>query len=360
MVIQPDTGGAFEHLARLSSGVAARGHEVFVTGPLDHCRAELDVETIHVEMGRGIAPTADLKATEGLARLVRRLRPGVVHAHSSKAGALARLARTASPRTPVIHTPHGYAFAGYLESALERTGYRALEHSLAPLASRVICVCEAERRLARSLGLGKRARLVYNGVEPPQPASPHPALGRIGPGGQVVCAVSGLRAGKGVETLIDAMPAVLAEHPQVTLVVAGDGPRHRSLAERIERLGIGAAVHLLAHVAQPAEVLVGADVFVAPSWAESFPYAVLEAMSRGLPIVATDVGGTGEAIEDGVTGRIVPARDPHALAAAISTLLDDERSAIGMGTAARRRATSRFTLEGMIDGALEVYEEVIA
>jgi glycosyltransferase involved in cell wall biosynthesis len=359
MVIRPDAGGAFEHLARLSAQVARRGHDVLVCGPLDNRRGDLEVETIPLEISRPIAPPADLKAVASFARLVRRLRPDVVHAHGSKGAAVARIARATFPRTPLIHTPHGYPFAGYFESALERSAYRVVERSLAPLTTRVVCVCEAERRHAHSLGLDARARVVYNGIGAPESAATHPGLERIGSSGPIICAVSELRSGKGVETLLDAMPAVLARHPQVNLAVAGDGPLRASLEAQIEALGVAGAVHLLGQVSRAAEVLVGAELFVSPSWAESFPFSVLEAMSRELPIVATDVGGTGEAIQDGVTGRLVASRDTGALAAAISGLLDDEAKAKAMGAAARTRVGRNFTLTGMIDGALAVYDEVV-
>lgn len=359
MVIRPDAGGAFEHLVSLSAEVSKRGHEVLVCGPLDHRRGDLGVELIPLEMRRDISPAADLATAASFARLSRRARADVIHAHGSKGGAVARVARLAHGRTPVVHTPHGYPFAGHFESAFERTAYRAVERSLAPLATRVICVCEAERRLACSLGLSTRARVVYNGVRPPEAPARNATLEWSDSGAHVICAVSALRPGKGVETLIDAMPAVLTRHPRAQLVVAGDGPERPSLESRIDALGVGRAVRLLGHVDRPAKVLVGAHVFVGPSWAESFPYSVLEAMSHGLPIVATDVGGTREAIEDGVTGSLVRPRDPGALSAAISTLLDGQPAATAMGRAARDRVGQRFTLAGMVDGVLAVYEEVI-
>jgi glycosyltransferase involved in cell wall biosynthesis len=99
-------------------------------------------------------------------------------------------------------------------------------------------------------------------------------------------------------------------------------------------------------------------VFVNPAWAEAFPYTILEAMSMELPIVATDVGGSGEAVEDGVTGRLVPARDPGALARAITDLLTDPDRARRLAGAARARYQDRFTVERMVAGVLSVYAEL--
>ena len=103
-----------------------------------------------------------------------------------------------------------------------------------------------------------------------------------------------------------------------------------------------------------------AAVFVHPSWADSFPYAVLEAMAMGLPIVATDVGGVGEAIEHDVTGVLVPPGDTGALGEAIVSLLLHPARAAAVGVAARARVRQRFTCDRMVDQTVDVYREVLA
>ena len=117
-------------------------------------------------------------------------------------------------------------------------------------------------------------------------------------------------------------------------------------------------MRLLGQLADVTPLLRSGAVAVAPGWAESFPYAILEAMGSALPIVATDVGGVGEAIEDGVTGRLVPAHDPGRLAAATVALIDDPETAERLGAAARRRALERFSFAGMVNGTLAVYDEI--
>jgi glycosyltransferase involved in cell wall biosynthesis len=357
MATQPSDGGVFDHVARLSAGLAERGQEVLVCGPVDHRRGDLAAEVVPLDLVRSVAPLADARAVAGMARIVRQVRPDLIHAHSSKAGAAARLAHVAYPRTPVVYTPHGYAFAGYFESERERRVYRLAERALGPLASVVLCVCEAERQLACSVGSPRRTRVVHNGVVPVRVDGLHPLVGELSGDGPVIATVTLLRPGKGVETLIDAMPAVLERHPQARLVIAGDGPDRTALEARLARRGVEGAVHMIGETAGPGPVLGGADVFVSPSWAESFPYSVLEAMSLGLPIVATGVGGTREAVEEGVTGRLVPPREPAPLAAALVELLADGDRAASLGEAAARRVKERFTLDRMIEETLAVYGE---
>jgi glycosyltransferase involved in cell wall biosynthesis len=118
-------------------------------------------------------------------------------------------------------------------------------------------------------------------------------------------------------------------------------------------------VHFLGERADPLSVLRGARAFVLPSWAESFPYVVLEAMSVGLPIVATDVGGVAEALTDGEHGLLVPPRDDRALAGALIALLDDPVRAARLASAAKERVERRFSRTEMIDGLLGVYGEAL-
>jgi glycosyltransferase involved in cell wall biosynthesis len=358
MLTQPTDGGVFQHVGRLCEGLAARGHELVVAAPLGERPPGLNAELVPLEMVRAVSAAADARAVAAAARVVRRVRPALVHAHSSKAAAIGRLARPAFPGTPLVYTPHGYAFAGFFESARERARYRAVERALAPLASLVLCVCEAERRLAASVGPERRTRVVHNGVPEPEPAPVHPEVARLRERGPVVGVVTLLRPGKGLETLVDALPEVLSAHPGAGVAVAGSGPDREQIEARARERGVAGSLHLIGETAGPMPLLAGADLFLSASWAESFPYNVLEAMAAGLPVVATDVGGTAEAVAHGVTGFVVPPRDPAALAGALSELLADPDRRAEFGAAARRRVAERFTVDRMIDGTAAVYRDL--
>ncbi len=303
----------------------------------------------------------DARAVAALGGIVARLRPDLVHAHSSKAGAVARLARVLRPRVPVLYTPHGYAHAGYFERAAERRAYRLAERALTPLTSRVVCVCEAERRLAAGVGAGRRARVVHNGIAPFEPGPPvHPAVAALRERGlPVVAAVSLLRPGKGIETLIDAFAQVRTAHPGAQLVIAGEGEDGDALAARARARGVHDGVHFLGFTDTAQEVLAGADVFVSPSWAESFPYVVLEAMALGRPVAATAVGGVAEAVDDGRTGLLAPPRDAGALAQGIIRLISEPAEADRMGERGRQVVAARFTRERMASGLAVVYRELL-
>jgi glycosyltransferase involved in cell wall biosynthesis len=222
----------------------------------------------------------------------------------------------------------------------------------------VLCVCEAERRIAASIGPAKRTRVVYNGLEPLAPAPPDPEVARLSEAGPLICTVAELQAPKGVTTLVAAIPAVVERFPEAHLVVAGDGLERQRLEQQIAELGVAEHVRLLGSIENVAGLLGATDVFVQPGWSESFPYSILEAMGMAMPIVATDVGGVGEAVEDQVTGRLVPPQDPAALAQAILDLLSDPERAKALAEAAKARMMSRFRLGRMIDETLGVYREI--
>lgn len=358
MVVRPSEGGAFEHVGSLARELAGRGHEVAVCGPHGHL-GDLGVELIELDIVRPLSPPGDARAAVRLGRIIRSYSPDIVHAHGSKGGVMARAARVATPRTPVVLTPHGFAFAGFFQSARSKRVYKGIERAFAPLASRVVCVCEAEARLARSVGAGKRVRVVHNGIDPPPRVEPDPAVAALRRGGPLVGVLSGLRPGKGLEVAIGALAQSRRSRDGVQLVVAGEGPERPALEALAARAGVADAVHLIGLHRDPYSFLAALDLFAFPSLAESFPYAILEAMASARPIVASDVGGVGEALVDGESGVLVEPGDVDGLASAIVETLADAPRAEALGSAAAARRAECFTLARMAEGTLGVYDELL-
>jgi glycosyltransferase involved in cell wall biosynthesis len=357
---QPTDGGVGRHVRDLIEGLGALGDiEIAVCAPAVPRGTALPVTHIPLDLRRAVAPRADAGAARRLARIVRRLRPDLIHAHSSKAGAVARLARLGAPGVPVIYTPHGFAFAGYFSGRLERRAYLEVERGLAPLTSCIVGVCEAEARLARSVASERKIYVVHNGIEPAPPGEPDRRLAELAGDGPLIGALTLLRPGKGLETLLGAMPQVLANHRRAQLAIVGEGPDLDALRAQARSLGIGARVHFLGACTEPLAALRGMDLFVHPSWAESFPYVILEAMSLGRAIVASNVGGIGEAVVDGESGLLVPPRDERALARAMIGLLDERPRRERLGEHALRRVRF-FTRELMVSELLTLYEQLAA
>jgi len=355
-VFRPRTGGTFGHVRILAAELAARGHEVAVCGP-EGDGPGFAVPLHAVPIPRAPSP-ALLQAIRAVGRVYRAFAPDVIHAHGAQAGVVARLARAARPAVPLVHTPHRYAFDDGGPPSPSHALYRGLELGLMPLASRVLCVCENERRIALSLGAGDRARVVHNGIAPLEPGPLDPRLAAFASGGPLIVAVSELFRRKGVPVLLEAMDMVLGSIPEARLIVAGDGPDRAEVEAARDRLDGRDRVLLAGHVDGIPGLLAAADAFVNPALAESFPYGILEAMAIRCPIVVTDAGGSAEAIVDGESGLVVPPGDAAALAAALAALLTDREQARRLGEAAAVRVRERFTRERMIAGTEAVYAEL--
>jgi glycosyltransferase involved in cell wall biosynthesis len=229
------------------------------------------------------------------------------------------------------------------------------------LVDRVVAVSANVRNFCVSyIGLpSEKLVVIHNGVELPREPIPSPQEARAALGlpseGPLVGAVSRLEPVKGIKFLIQAF----AQVDNATLVIVGDGPEHAALGELTGNLGIVDRVHWAGHRRDVPYLLPALDVFVQPSLHEGMPNTVLEAMAAGLPIVATAVGGTPEVVVDGITGLLVPPRDPDRLAEAIVALLRDPNLRRTMGRSGRQRVAENFTVERMVEQTQKMYEQLL-
>jgi glycosyltransferase involved in cell wall biosynthesis len=168
----------------------------------------------------------------------------------------------------------------------------------------------------------------------------------------VVLTLARLDFQKGLEYLIEAIPRV----PGALFVIAGDGPDRSRLEAKARECGIGNRVVFLGHRDDIPELLAACDIYVLPSLFEGLPVSVLEAMAAGKPVIATDIGGTNEAVVPGVTGMLVAAADAGALAREIDRLVHDPERRAAMGRAGQERVSDLFTVERMARRIMEAYE----
>jgi L-malate glycosyltransferase len=213
----------------------------------------------------------------------------------------------------------------------------------------------AAERLRREGVPSRKIATVANGVDR-QIFAPHQARHKL----RRVVVVANLRPEKRHDVLIDAAPEVLRHFPEARFEIVGSGPELASLQSRTVDQGVAHAFTFVGHEEDVAARLKASDIFVLPSRSEAFPNAVLEAMSAGLPIVASGVGGILELIDDHRTGLLVPPGDPHALARGICRLMADQPLGVRLGEAAALEVRGRYSFDRMTAAFEAVYLSELA
>jgi glycosyltransferase involved in cell wall biosynthesis len=351
LFVCPDmhTGGAERHWATLVPELKDRGVEVAVVclagrGALFGELTARGVSAVCVHM-RGRTDLAGLQRALACAKL----RPDAVVSRGvsgqlvgSSIARRAGAAHVLNEHTPV--TTDGRLVP-------PRPHQRALTKVATRRVDAVIAVSESQVGPLEALGY-QLVMVVRNGVFPLGDVEPSPEL--ESEPFAALC-VSGLRPEKRVDIFVEAVRSARSENPSIRGYVAGEGREE----ERLTALVDGSGVELLGVRPDALELIRGAAVLCLTSEAEALPMSVLEAMALERPVVATDVGGTSEAVVDGETGFLVPPGDGTAVTRALLSLASDPDRARAMGQAGRRRQRERFSGEAMVDGYLAAFEEIV-
>jgi glycosyltransferase involved in cell wall biosynthesis len=319
-------------------------------------RAGVDATALHLDGTRNIG-----KALRMLVLHMRRLQPDVVVVRGYNAEMLGRLAAViAGVRSRIVWVHNAYDIKprGMVRKVADRL--------LSPLTSAYFGVAHAQRPyMVNDLGYpDHKVRIIHNGVNPAlfechDDRSLLAEFG-IGPGDPVVGIVAGLRAEKDHITFLRAARLVLDEIPTARFLVIGDGLLRVKLEALSAELGIQSNVHFTGNRSDVGSLLRAMDVFTLSSGTvECFPFALLEAMASARPAVCTNVGGVGEIVEHGVTGYLVPPRDPQQLAARLVEMVSNLSAARQMGGLGRRRVESKFSLERSVKEAEIAIADVV-
>jgi glycosyltransferase involved in cell wall biosynthesis len=296
-----------------------------------------------------IRADVDPMAFVRLTRYLARNRPSILHTHLVHADVYGQLAG-ATARVPVrISTKHGF------NEFREVPYFAVADRAVASLAHVHVAI---SRGLARYLedveGFdGTSFEIVHYGIEPN--GEPKPYDGGVP---RILC-VGRLIPIKGHVVLLRAFAEARKTLPDLELEVAGRGPLEPALRALCQELGIAGAVRFLGHVAPVQGAIERAAIIVVPSMGEGFGMVALEAMERSRPVIAAEIGGLGELVEDGVTGRLVPAGEPEPLRDAIVQLGSDLALAARMGAAGRERALVQFLQQRCTDRTEILYEAAL-
>jgi len=368
-VLHADTAdtwrGGQAQIEALAKGLAARGHRQVLAAPPRGPLAGR-VHALGIEV-RPWGPRSDLDipAAFALTAMAREIKPDIVHLHSARAHAVGVWAARATGAASVVARRVDFGVARHPLSALK---YRL------PV-DRFVCVSAGIRDVLLRAGLpAERIAVIHSGIDVAdvdaqaararsegRSRALRAAWGVDGDRVPLVGIVAALAPHKDHANFLDAAARVAAGRKDVRFVLAGDGPLAGAVDQKIRALGLGlgGCVVRAGFVKDVAAVLGALDVFVLSSYLEGLGTSVLDAQAAGVPVVATRVGGVPEMVEDGVTGLLVPARDPAALAEAILGVLADPVAA--QARAARARgAVEAFDVQAMVAATEALYQELVA
>ena len=356
---QPVDGGVARVVRDLTTAQLAAGFRVTVAlpdSPLAAGLAALGADVRRWEAARAPGPSL-ASEVRSLTRVLRDVRPELVHAHSAKAGLAGRLA--VRGRVPTVFQPHAWSFEAVdgpmasLALNWERFGAR--------WAHRLVCVSEGERATGERAGIAGRYQVIPNGIDTgrfhPAPVDTVRAslLPDVDPAAPLVVCVGRLCRQKGQDLLLTAWETVVREVPGARLVLVGDGPDRDRLAARAPE-----SVTFAGAVEDTVPWYQAADLVVLPSRWEGMALAPLEAMACGRPVVLAEVDGARESLSSELAGRcLVPPGEPAALAGAVAGLLLDPLLRASLGSRGRRHVLSTHDVRRGAGAVAELYRELL-
>jgi len=382
IIARLNLGGPARHVIRIDAALARRGWRTrLVTGQCEHHEIDLLDEardrgvdvTVVPELGRSLRPGRDTASLIALRRLVREVEPAVVHTHTAKAGLLGRMAVLGMANRPlVVHTYHGHVLRHYF-GPLTSGWMRVAERRLARSSDRLVAVSrQVADELHDEMGIGHASQwaVIPPGIDPERTAA-QPSAGRelraelgVADDEVLVGVVGRLEPIKQPHRALDAF-AALPAGARARLLVMGDGSLGDAIRQRVAALP---GAHWLPPRSALGPLWGALDLLILPSLLEGLPQVVVESLRAGVPVVASNVGGLAELVEDGRDGLLVPPEDDLALAGALARLVADEplRKACSQRSRVRNwschepdavgAALARLYAEGINEQSLETRE----
>jgi glycosyltransferase involved in cell wall biosynthesis len=351
------------------------GYEVIgvsAAGPYVPRLEQLGVQHVPLRNAtRSVAPVKDLSALIELRQLFARLRPDIVHTHNPKPGVYGRIAARMAGVPIVVNTVHGL-YAQPSDAWTRRSVVYGLERVAAKCSDAELLQNVEDLPVLRRLGIPEaKLHVLGNGIDldhfDPARAAPGTRAALRAEWGvdddAVVCGVVGrLVWEKGYREVVEAARLLRRQAPNVQIVVVG--PRDTAKAEALTEADIANAeaignIHFVGERADVDACYTAFDLYALASYREGFPRSAMEAAAMRLPVVATDIRGCRQVVDDGRTGRLVPVRDAAALADAIAAVAADPAARGAMAVAAREKAERDFDQRRCIDITLGTYEALL-
>ena len=350
-----EIGGAQIHIRDLSKRLLQDGHEpVVITGEeglLTDFLKDIGVKVYVVEvLKREISIKNDLKALVKIIKCLKKIKPNLVSLHSSKAGIIGRVACSVL-KLKVIFTAHGWAFANGVEN---KGKYIRIERFFSKFADRIITVSAQDKELALKYNVAcdEQQVVIHNGMYDIQyPKKTKNISDTIN-----LIMVARFSEQKDHKTLFESLYRIKSLNWHLHLV--GKGPELEKFIKLSEELGLSKKITFHGERNDVDKLLFEMDVFLLIANWEGFPRSILEAMRSSLPVIASDVGGTSEAIKDGINGYLIPKGCSKTLEIRLSELIHSQSKRAKFGNQNRDDFINHFTFDSMYKKTFNVYSEI--
>ena len=351
-----DTGGITSYILTLGEALVKSGHKVLVASSGGDCVARMEAAGIkHIKVNIRTKSEVHPKlwlSFPTLKQLIKEEEINIIHAHTRVTQVLGFFL-SRSNGVPMITTCHGFFRPRWFRKAFPCWGTAVIAISK-PVA----------RHLSEDFGIPQsQIHLVANGINLERFVMTNDfmrrqARQRLNMADEpLIGIIARLSDVKGIDVLIKAMPDILKAIPAAKLLIAGQGPEEAVLKQLTQDMSLTAHVQFKSTVNQTELILPAIDVFVMPSLMEGLGLSVMEAQACGIPVVASNVGGLVDLIEDGKTGFLVAVNNPQALAGRIIEMLRNFPKANSMAGLARSSIEKNFSIEGMLKQILQIYEQ---
>ncbi|MFA6410059.1 MAG: glycosyltransferase family 4 protein [Candidatus Buchananbacteria bacterium] len=362
LITQSEWGGAGRYVFDLAGNLPKDQYEVAVAAggneELFESLKKIAITTYQLKnLVRQISAIDDIKAYSEIKKLVKKVNPDILHLNSSKAGVIGAIAGRHAKVKKIVYTAHGFVFNEPMPG-WKKIIYLLAEKFSAKYKDAIICVSEFDRQTAIKNKIASETKLVTvnNGVGPIDFIDSKTAREKLNlpPDKIVIGTIANFYETKGLVYLIKAAKLITEKFPDVIFRLIGFGQLENDLKAEIQRLNLSDRF-FIGKVENGKNYLKAFDYYILSSVKEGFPYAILEAMQTGLPIVATNVGGIPEMISDKTNGLLVKSADPRALAQALTSLLQDKNLAAQLGNQAKLDVEKKFSLQKMLAETQKVY-----
>ncbi len=378
VIARLNVGGPALHVAYLTEGLASKGYDTtLVAGEVAPGEASMafvaerrGVEILRIGgLSREISPLGDLRAVVRLARLIRAERPVILHTHTAKAGAVGRLAAVlaGSARPPlIVHTFHGHVLSGYF-GRIGSAFFRTVETALARTSDALVAVSPQVRDDLIRIGVApaKRFVVVRLGIDlgprvrdAGDPAASRALLG-IRPERFVIAWFGRMTAVKRTDDLVDVLVALRRLGVDACLLLVGDGADRERVEQRAYEQGMALHCFFLGYQEDVAPWYAVADAVVLTSANEGTPVTIIEALAAGRPAVATDVGGVGDVVREGIDGFLVPSGDTSAMALRLADIARDPELGRRLGRSGRQHVLERYAVKRLVADVDLLYRSLL-